>query len=219
MKSAATLSKSSKGTPALSAGWRPSFSVSRPSLAINDVELDQAPEVSIGEKYASRVLATIAILFTVLSVVFVGVWAMLVSTISATPRIDNNILLVQRAAWVEGEADIGQIAFAVPGAETSAGSRLVEAISGYQGGMVVEIAAQPGQARSIGANGNLIVEKFDLGVKAPSVLPGTDADYLAVCVAGSCPKATIIALPVSDVVGKVSGVLGSDGFRDFTRGN
>lgn len=219
MKSPALLPQSSKGAPSLSAGWRPSFSVRRPALAINDVEVDNAPEVSLGEKYASRILATIAVLFTVLSVVFVGVWAMLVSTISATPRIDNNILLVQRAAWVEGQADIGQIAFAVPGAQTSAGSRLVEAISGYQGGMIIEIAAQPGQVRTIGPNGNLIVEKFDLGVKAPSVLPGTDEDYLAVCVAGDCPQATIIAVPVSDVVGKVSGVLGSDGFRDFTRGN
>lgn len=195
------------------------MSLHRPTLAINDVEVDTAPELSVGEKYGSRVLASIAVLFTVLAVVFVGVWAMLVSTISATPRIDNNILLVQRAAWVQGQADMGQIAFVVPNAATSAGPRLAEAISGYAGGMVVEIAAQPGQARSVGVNGNLIVENFDLGVRAPETLPGTIDDYLAVCVSGECPRGNIIAVPVADVVGKVSGVLGSDGFRDFTRGN
>lgn len=205
--------------PNLAARWRPYLDLRQPRLAIDEDEVLAADDVTVGEKYGSRILSIIASLFAILALIFVGVWVIIISTISATPQIDNNILLVQRAAWGVGQADIGQIAFTVPNAATSAGPRIVEAFTGYQGGMVVEIAAKPGQIRDTGSNGNLIVDNFDLGIKAPAVIPGTRDDYLAVCVAGQCQQGTVISISVSDVVGKISGVLGNDGFRDLTREN
>lgn len=217
MKTASTSLLSRRGnTRSLSAGWRPTFLPHRPSLAIND-DSDLIPEVSVGEKYGARILAMIAVSFTLLTLVVVSTWLMLVSTISATPRVDNNILLVQRAAWNTGQAPMGEFAFAVPNAATSAGARIGEAVRGYPEGRVVQIAAQPGTDRMIADNGNLVVGNLDLGIRAPKALPGTYADYLGVCIAGSCVPGEVVALSPADVVGKVSGVLGSDGFRDLTR--
>lgn len=202
----------------MSAGWRPSWGVHKPTLAINSLEDLKVAEPSMGEKYGARVLSSIALTFTLFTVVLISTWAMLVSTISATPRIDNNFLLVQRAAWTEGQAPIGAIAFTVPQAATSAGPRLVEAVGGYSGGMLVEIAAPPAADTRVADNGNLVVDDLDLGIRAPESLPGSAYDYLAVCVSGDCTPGRLIAVEPSDVVGKVSGVLGSDGFRDFTVG-
>lgn len=134
-------------------------------------------------------------------------WFILVTTVLATANVNGTVWVVQRSAWVQGQAPVGSTALVnsstVP---TDLPSRVSEIFTGYPQASVVEVMAAPTQEVVTNIDGHLIVDGEDSGyVVSTPIEPTTLKDeYLTQCLSGSCGAAgEPYKVPVQNVYGKV----------------
>lgn len=164
------------------------------------------------------VRATAAVAALTAAVAATG-WAAAVTTIAATPVLDERVLLVQRGAWTQGLAPAGSLAAVLPSTPArDAAGRLGEALGGYPGLAVVAIRTAPFTPVTVAADGTVTADGRPLPGTAPAgVTSGRLPDaYLASCVAGACETGQLLLVPTSTVLGQAHGTAWFDGYLPLT---
>lgn len=195
--------------PALGAGNAPWWRRSTPALAapseLSDTPVE--PDIPLTARFAgiSRLLSFI-IGFGLLGLA--GMWVTVGLTILPTPRIDGTAWVVQRAAWVEGQAPAGAIAYVT---DEPAGRDLAaraELIFSEVPASIVMILTPPASTVSTGANNVLIVDGEPTSYTLPLPLAERQLgmEHLAICLLGTCGEpGTTVLVPVDEVLGKTLG--------------
>jgi hypothetical protein len=133
-------------------------------------------------------------------------WFLLASTVMATPKIGDDVWVVQRAAWVEGKAPAGALVVANgQPVRVEILERMSETVTGYPDGFVAELVAPANAEIAVSEDGFLIVDGDQTTILAPDLTDARELgqNYFASCVTGACGEpGTLFEIPVSHVLGQ-----------------
>jgi hypothetical protein len=157
-------------------------------------------------------LRFVIVIFTVIITSAVALWFVLGITILPMMRVGGNIWLVQRAAWVEGQAPKNAIALTLSHpVERTLSSRLALLLSGDTSIRIIEIVASPTDKVATDKSNVLFINGKSTGRISPVKIPvHTLGDsYLVSCIRGAClPSKQFIEVPTNYILGKVLGSVG-----------
>lgn len=186
---------------------KPRLAASTPALASAGVQTrKQSSEIlyNLGVLFRAGV-----VLFVMTLIVAIASWFILVLTVLATPNIQGNFWTVQKIAWVQGEAPVGDRIVILPEkVATNIGGTLLEVVTNYPDAAVVDVVAQPTDSVSTNVSGILFVNGEKTKIEIPSGVAIYDLgnEYLTVCVAGPCGEpGDAVIVPVENTLGKVIG--------------
>jgi hypothetical protein len=175
-----------------------------------------------GEGIGKGVLKLLrALLALLLALVFTLVlsWFVLISTISATPKLGNDYLLVDRNAWGLGSAEPGSIAFSTTANQYGLIEKIVYHFDGsMDDGSAVEIIAGPLDLVSTNLDGVLVVNGEASSYPSDKIIDRKQLGdtYIALCLEGSCGlPGTLVEIPIQNAIGEIAGTIKVSGLQPY----
>lgn len=167
--------------------------------------------------YAGVVFRASVVIGALLSFVGIASWIILIGTVLATPKIENERFIVQRAAWPESQAPANALALMLnEPVDRSIAGRYKLNIEGAGSPAIIRILAGPGAKVRTDENLRIIINES--GTNAISLSPianhNIGNNYIATCLRGPCGlPGTPLEVPVNQVLGKVLGTPSLTGIK------
>lgn len=159
---------------------------------------------------------TLAILFTISFS-----WVILVSTVAATPTVNNQVLFVDRNAWGLGAAPDGSLAYVTEFSDYGLINKFTYHISGeISEGSVVTIVARPLDTIATTAEGLLFVNGVATSYMSDNVIERKQLgnSYIISCLEGSCgTPGNLIEIPMEQAIGEITGIITASGLKPYDK--
>jgi hypothetical protein len=148
-------------------------------------------------------------------------WFILIGTISATPKLGNDYILVDRNAWGLGSADAGRIAFSTEANKYGLLEKILYHFDGsMEQGSAVRIVAGPLDLVSTNLDGFLVVNDKASSYPSDKIIDRKQLGdtYIAVCLEGSCGlPGTLIEIPIQNAIGEIAGTIKVSGLQPYDK--
>lgn len=154
--------------------------------------------------------------FTVLSA-----WLILISTVTATPTLNERIIVVDRSAWNMGGGEFGDIGYVSDSNSLDFIDKIVAHISGdINDGAIVRILGTPLDYVNTNVDGVLIINGNLTEISSDKIIDRKQLGdtYIVECLEGSCGiPGTLYELPIENMIGAVEGILKLFEIEEYAR--
>lgn len=148
-------------------------------------------------------------------------WFILIATISATPKLGGEYILVDRNAWGLGSAEPGSIAFSTQANQYGLLEKIVYHFDGSMNdGSAVRIVAGPLDLVSSNLEGVLVVNGEATSYPSDKVIDRKQLGdtYIAICLEGSCGlPGTLTEIPIQNAIGGIAGTIKVSGIQPYDK--
>jgi hypothetical protein len=166
----------------------------------------------------TRALLSLLVAFII---ALLSVWLILVSTVAATPKMADDILIIDRNAWSKGGAEAGDIAYVSQANGQSAIDKVLAHLSGeINNGEIVRIIATPLDYVNTNVEGYIVVNGLPTRYPSDIIIDRKQLGdtYLSECLEGSCGiPGTLYEIPITNVLGSVEGILKFFKIEEYAR--
>lgn len=196
--------------------------VGKPRLAAtSDGYVDQGEKPKLAFVYYLGVIFRASIVIGLLvGFVAAASWLILIGTVLATPKIDGQTYVVQRAAWPESQAPAGVIALSLdsPVRRDMAG-RFSLNLNNEGNPAIVRIVGGPNAYVRTDAQNRILVNDNATNAVSPTPIENHNigTSYIAICLLGPCgTPGSPLEIPVDQVLGKVLGTPSLTGIKPIS---
>lgn len=148
-------------------------------------------------------------------------WIILISTVAATPNINNKVLFVDRNAWGLGAATDGSLAYVTSNSDYGILDKFTYHISGdISDGFIARIVARPLDNVATTIDGLLFVNGMATDYTSDSIIERKQLgnSYIISCLEGSCGiPGTLIEIPMEQAIGEVAGIITISGIKSYVQ--
>jgi hypothetical protein len=146
-------------------------------------------------------------------------WIILISTVAATPSINDKVLFVDRNAWGLGAATDGSLAYVTSNSDYGILDKFMYHISGdISDGFIARIVARPLDNVATTIDGLLFVNGIATDYTSDNIIERKQLgnSYIISCLEGSCGiPGTLIEIPMEQAIGEVTGIITISGIKSY----